>query len=90
MEILYELAKVIQKNQEMEAQAVQGYTLQLEVISKARGVISQSDNADKSSLLSFLDSLESETEEKISDELNHEKGLLSEYVELTGIQINTD
>jgi len=41
-------------------------------------------------LREFLQKLAEATEEKISDELNHQQGLLSEYVELTGIKIAED
>lgn len=84
MDILYQLAIIIQKNQEREAQAVQGYTEQLAIIQQAKELSTDAD------IMSFLDKLEDETKEKISDELNHEKGLLAEYVELTGIEIKED
>lgn len=84
MDILYQLAIIIQKNQEREAQAVQGYTEQLAIIQQAKELNTDAD------IMSFLDKLEDDTKEKISDELNHEKGLLAEYVELTGIEIKED
>lgn len=82
------LAIVIQKNQEREAQAVQGYTEQLQAINCLYNALStQKDNKED---LAYLDGLKAQTIEKIQDELNHEKGLLLEYVELTGIEIGED
>lgn len=78
------LAKVIQENQEREAQAVKGYTEQLSIIYT---LIEESDDANTTA---FYEKLKSETEEKISDELNHQQGLLMEYVEFTGIEIKGD
>lgn len=80
-----ELAITIQKNQEREAQAVQGYQLQLQAIDNLYNAL-KAEPASQDDLL-FLDGLKAETIEKIQDELNHEKGLLLEYVELTGIEI---
>ena len=82
------LAIIIQKNQEREAQAVQGYTEQLKAINCLYSALSTQD--DNKEDLAFLDELEAETIEKIQDELNHEKGLLLEYVELTGIDIGKE
>lgn len=79
-----ELAELIQENQSKEAQAVKGYTEQLAVISKLIDLATDSDKK------AFLEKLKAETEEKISDELNHQKGLLEEYVEFTGIKIKED
>ena len=82
------LAIIIQKNQEREAQAVQGYTEQLKAINCLYSALStQKDNNED---LAFLEELEAQTIEKIQDELNHEKGLLFEYVELTGIEIGKE
>lgn len=78
------LAKVIEENQEREAQAVKGYTEQLGIIDKLLESASDSQEAE------FFERLRAETEEKISDELNHQQGLLEEYVEFTGIKINKD
>lgn len=75
----------IQKNQEREAQAVQGYTEQLEAISRLREVLLLEDDSKEE--LSFLEDLEADTVEKIEDELNHEHGLLAEYSQLMGIEI---
>jgi hypothetical protein len=79
------LATVIQKNQEREAQAVQGYTEQLQAIDELYNALSSEPMAMEER--AFLEDLKAETIEKIQDELNHEKGLLLEYVELTGIEI---
>lgn len=79
------LAIVIQKNQEREAQAVQGYTEQLNAIDCLQQAMLLNPSAEYN--LAFLDELRAQTIEKIQDELNHEKGLLLEYVDLTGIEI---
>ena len=84
-----ELAKVIQENQEREAQAVKGYTEQLALIDELISEIPYGD-ATQGDKLAFLEELKQATEEKISDELNHQQGLLMEYVEFTGIQIKKD
>ena len=82
------LAIIIQKNQEREAQAVQGYTEQLKAINCLYSALfTQEYNKED---LAFLEELEAQTIEKIQDELNHEKGLLFEYVELTGIEIGKE
>lgn len=78
------LAMSIQENATAEAQAVVGYTSLLGIIDKLLALASDSQEEE------FLERLKAETEEKISDELNHQQGLLSEYVEYTGIQINKD
>lgn len=83
-----ELAKIIMANQEKEADAVKGYIAQLDIIDKL--IINLSNGGGETKILAFLEVLKSETEEKISDELNHQKGLLSEFVEFTGIKINKD
>lgn len=83
-----ELAEIIEENQSMEAQAVKGYTKQLGVIEKLIDILT--DSAEDSEKITFLMELKSATEEKISDELNHQEGLLMEYVEFTGIKINKD
>lgn len=83
-----ELAEVIEENQASEAQAVKGYTKQLGVIQRLIDELGQDvENAEK---IAFLERLKAETEEKIGDELNHQRGLLEEYVEFTGIQIKED
>ena len=78
------LAMSIQENARAEAEAIVGYTDLLGIIDKLLALASDSQEAE------FLERLKAETEEKISDELNHQQGLLSEYVEYTGIQINKD
>lgn len=78
------LAMSIQENATAEAQAVVGYTSLLGIIDKLLVLASDSQEEE------FLERLKAETEEKISDELNHQQGLLNEYVEYTGIQINKD
>ena len=81
--LLLELGKELSENQMKEAEAVKGYTQQLAMIMETIDKLP----AEKEELREFLDKLAGETEEKISDELNHQKSLLGEYVSLTGIDI---
>lgn len=74
------LAKALQANAEKEAEAVKGYTEQLEAILAAQELADEEDRV-------FLSKLYEETQEKISDELNHNQSLLNEYVEFTGIPV---
>lgn len=74
------LAKALQANAEKEAEAVKGYTEQLEAILAAHELADEEDR-------DFLSKLYEETQEKISDELNHNQSLLNEYVEFTGIPV---
>lgn len=78
--VLYELSTKLMKNEEAEAEAVQGYNEQLALISRAKEL------AEDENLKAFLDKLEAATKEKISDELNHGESLYKEYVEMTGIE----
>lgn len=82
------LAFAIQKSQESEARAVQLYTEQLNAIDSLYYALETQPNTEEEK--AFLEQLRAETTEKIQDELNHEKGLLLEYVELTGIEIKED
>jgi hypothetical protein len=86
----YNLARIIQKNQEREAQAIQYYTEQLEAISRLKSILAEEQKVENQQDLELLEALEEATKEKIADELNHEQGLLSEYVELTDIQPKED
>lgn len=81
--LLLELGKELSENQMKEAEAVKGYTQQLAMILEVIDKLP----AEKEDLREFLDKLAAETEEKISDELNHQQSLLGEYVSLTGINI---
>lgn len=78
--MLYELAGQLMANNRAEAEAVKGYTEQLNVIRRAKYVCSNLPN-----ILALLERLEAETEEKTQDELSHGHALLDEYTELTGI-----
>mgnify|MGYP001092895403 CR=1 FL=1 len=75
------LAKALQANAEKEAEAVKGYTEQLEAILAAQELADEEDRD------FFLSKLYEATQEKISDELNHNQSLLNEYVEFTGIPV---
>ena len=81
---LYELSTILMKNEQKEAEAVDGYNEQLKLICRARLEAEQSEEGRE--YLPFLDELEAATKEKISDELNHGANLNAEYVEMTGIQ----
>ena len=77
-EAFYTLARIVQENQEREAQAVKGYTDQLEQIWRCMEISGEENHA-------ALEKLEAETKEKIADELNHQSGLIQNYTYLTGI-----
>lgn len=81
---LSEVAKILQSNAKREADAIEFYTLQLELIEEAISITEEGE------LKELLKSLYSGTEEKISDELNHSASLVNEYVQLTGINIAED
>lgn len=86
---LYLVAKLLEENQSDEATAVKGYTEQLQAIARAQKIAGErpEENAE---ILSLLENLRAATEEKISDELNHQKSLLDEFVALSGIKIAED
>lgn len=86
-ELFFELSTKLMKNEEREAEAVQGYNEQLALITKLRDALNEENDTE---ILSFLDTLEAATKEKISDELNHGESLYAEYVEMTGIKPATD
>lgn len=79
-QLLYELSTKLMKNEEAEAEAVQGYNEQLKLIARVKEL------AEDEEMKAFLDKLEAATKEKISDELNHGESLYKEYVEMTGIE----
>lgn len=81
--LLYELSTKLMKNEEAEAEAVQGYNEQLALIARTKD---EAERAQETELIPFLDKLEAATKEKITDELNHGENLYAEYVEMTGIQ----
>ena len=83
-ELLYELSTKLMKNEEAEAEAVQGYNEQLALIAKVQTLAAEV--GEGAELLPFLEKLEAATKEKITDELNHGESLYREYVEMTGIQ----
>ena len=83
--VLTELAAIVSENAKKEAEAVQGYTKQLEVIACAKEAFAGDEEA-----MNALEALESATQEKIADELNHSYSLNAEYTELTGIAPKED
>ena len=85
-ETLLELGQELSANHMKEADAVKSYTRQLAIIMQVINNLPP----EKEELREFLDRLAEATEEKISDELNHEQSLLDEYVNLTGIKIAED
>lgn len=82
---LAHLAAIVAENNRREAEAVQGYTEQLEAISCAKESFAGDTEA-----LAALSELEAATQEKIADELNHSYSLNAEYTELTGIAPKED
>lgn len=81
--VLFALSGVLMANQQREAEAVEGYNEQLKLIAEVRDKFADGSNED---IIVFLDKLEAETKEKISDELNHGESLYAEYVQMTGIE----
>lgn len=79
-ELLYALSAMLMQNNKMEADAVKGYTEQLDLIRKVKKAC-----ANLPELSELLDRLEADTVEKTQDELNHGNSLYQEYTELTGI-----
>ncbi len=79
-ELLYALSAMLMQNNKMEADAVKGYTEQLDLIRKVKEAC-----ANLPELSELLDRLEADTVEKTQDELNHGNSLYQEYTELTGI-----
>lgn len=79
--LLYALSSTLMANEKREAEAVEGYNKQLELIDALRNV-----SEDDAELTEFLNTLEAATKEKISDELNHGASLYAEYVQMTGIK----
>lgn len=80
-ELLFRLSGVLMKNEQREAEAVEGYNEQLKIIAVARDEF-----ADNAEITAFLEKLEAATKEKITDELNHGESLYAEYTEMTGIK----
>lgn len=80
-EEILRVAEILQHNAKLEAEASENYTKQLMVVEAAIAV-----TTDKN-ILELLNRIYAATKEKISDELNHNVGLLSEYVELTSIGV---
>lgn len=81
----YELARIIAQNDRREAEAVDGYTEQLAAVARAQEVF-----AGNTEICTFLAALESETREKIADELSHSDSLRAEYSNLMGIDPKED
>ncbi|MDE7329970.1 MAG: hypothetical protein K2N30_02580 [Clostridia bacterium] len=81
---LYVLSGILMANEQREAEAVEGYNQQLKAIAEVQDKLLGTE--ENSELVSFLDTLEAATKEKISDELNHGQSLYEEYVQMTGIQ----
>ena len=79
-QVLYDLSTTLMVNERREAEAVEGYNVQLKLIARVKEL------AEDEEMRAFLDKLEAATKEKISDELNHGESLYAEYVEMTGIE----
>lgn len=80
---LLELGRELSFNQQKEADAVKEYTVQLSMIMQVINELP----TEYEEWREPLEKLAAATEEKISDELNHARSLLEEYVNLTGIKI---
>lgn len=83
--ILCELAEVLMDNARAEAEAVKGYTVQLDLIAKAKSMCGNDPE-----IVALLDQLAAETEEKTQDELSHGSALFEEFTALTGITPKED
>lgn len=79
------IGELLQRNAQKEAEAIESYADLLRNLQKVRdNFFNQNADAD---IVRYLDNLINSTAEKVSDELNHQKSLMYEFVEITGIQI---
>lgn len=79
------IGELLQRNAQKEAEAIESYADLLRNLQKVRdNFFNQNADAD---IVRYLDRLINSTAEKVSDELNHQKSLMYEFVEITGIQI---
>lgn len=83
--LLYALSGVLMKNEQSEAEAIEGYNEQLKIIQEVKAAF-----ASEPDFVEFLNKLEAATQEKIQDELNHGESLYREYIEMTGITPKED
>ena len=82
---LISIGELLQRNAQKEAEAIESYADLLRNLQKVRdNFFNQNADAD---IVRYLDNLINSTAEKVSDELNHQKSLMYEFVEITGIQI---
>lgn len=81
---LLKVAEVLQLNAKAEAEASEKYIYQKQVIAEALEVETDEN------IISLLREIDSATDEKISDELNHNVSLIQEFVDLTGINVSED
>ena len=79
------IGELLQRNAQKEAEAIESYADLLRNLQKVRDNFFNQ-NAD-AVMVRYLDNLINSTAEKVSDELNHQKSLMYEFVEITGIQI---
>ena len=79
------IGELLQRNAQKEAEAIESYADLLRNLQKTRDNFFNQ-NAD-SDIVHYLETLINATTEKISDELNHQKSLMYEFVEITGINI---
>ena len=79
------IGELLQRNAQKEAEAIESYADLLRKKKKVRDNFFNQ-NAD-AVMVRYLDNLINSTAEKVSDELNHQKSLMYEFVEITGIQI---
>lgn len=85
--VLNKISTKIQQNNQAEAMAIVGYNEQLKIIQECKEILIKDGSPNQEMILNYLNVVDSATREKISDELNHSKSLLDEYVEFTGIKI---
>lgn len=78
------VAEMLQSNAKAEADASERYIQQKRVIAEALEV--ETDE----SIIQLLKEIDSATDEKISDELNHNVSLIDEFIRLTNIPVAED
>ena len=82
--MLLDIAREVMENQADEAAAVKGYSALLSEVVRVVEAIGEAPDMDDTR--AALDEVFSTVEEIISDELNHQKKLLSAYERLTGFE----
>lgn len=78
------VAEILQSNAKAEADASEKYIQQKRVIAEALEI--ETDEG----ILQLLKEIDAATDEKISDELNHNVSLIDEFIRLTNIPVAED